>query len=92
MSKVYIFNTTILTTPGLTYHSEIISVRHARSLVLGDSSTLLPNCGGTTQILSGLKESDIISAVGHESTAKIISTILGRNVPVNPARRLCSLF
>lgn len=33
MQTVYILNTTILTTPGLTYHSEIIDVERARRLV-----------------------------------------------------------
>lgn len=64
-TKVYIFNTTILTTPGLTFHSEVIDAARAQRLV------------------APLPGREVISAIGHESTAQIASAVLGRKVEVN---------
>jgi hypothetical protein len=82
MPKIYILNTTIMTTPGLTYRTQVIGVREARSLVFGDLSTP-PAPGSTTVFLAGARPEDVVSAIGHESTAAIASEVLGRLVPVN---------
>lgn len=65
MQTVYIFNTTILTTPGLTYTSEVISVDIARRY-------LRPIIGR-----------QIVSAIGHDSTAAIASSLFERKIEVN---------
>ena len=82
MSNMFIFNTTIATTPGLTYTTRKVGIREARSLVFGKQDEM-SKPGDVTRFLCGAKESDVISAIGHESTAIIASKILNREVKVN---------
>jgi hypothetical protein len=82
MSKIFILNTTIATTPGLVYKTRKVGIREARSLVFGKQDEIhLP--GDHTICLVSAQESDVISAIGHESTALIASKILNRDVKVN---------
>lgn len=82
MSNIWIFNTTIATTPGLTYKTRKVGIREARSIVFGKQDDV-SNFGDVTLFLAGSRKSDVISAIGHESTAIIASKILNRDVPVN---------
>lgn len=59
---LFVFNTTICTTIGLTYHTRIVTPEWARRFI---------------------RDREVISAIGHESTAQIASIVLGRDVPVN---------
>lgn len=67
--KLALLNTSILTTPGL-YRLEDISTEAARKLV---SDALRMDMG-----MDGLD-----SAIGHESTAEIMTALLGVQIPVN---------
>lgn len=62
MSKLFIFNTTIIVNDGV-YSMKTVDLDEAREII---SSS--PN---------------FISAIGHSSTAEIISTVLGADVPEN---------
>lgn len=90
MSKptIYILNTTILTTPGLTYDSHVIGVTEARSmlgLVVSPSDYETDKAAGLTPIhVTTVGERPrIVSAVGHQATADIASTVLGMAVALN---------
>lgn len=62
MSKLYIFNTTIIVNDG-SYKMSTISLDEAKNIIASN-----PN---------------FISAIGHSSTAQIISSVLGVEVPEN---------
>lgn len=62
MSKLFIFNTTIIVNDGV-YSMRTISLEEAKEIISQN-----PN---------------FISAIGHSSTAEIISTVLNANVPEN---------
>lgn len=67
MTTIYLFNTSIAPTPGLVYHLRSVSAEQARMDLHSHDAA-----GGT-----------IVSAIGHESTAQAMSTILGYPVEVN---------
>ena len=62
MSKLYIFNTTIIVNDG-TYKMSTITLNEAKEILASNPS--------------------FISAIGHSSTAQIISSVLGTEVPEN---------
>lgn len=85
---IYILNTTILTTPGLTYRSRRIGVVEAKSMLGVETD----ETDRATDLAAGLTPIHvttvpplpaIVSAVGHQATAEIAATLLGRDVPVS---------
>lgn len=62
MSKLYIFNTTIIVNDG-TYKMSTISLEEAKNIIASNP--------------------EFISAIGHSSTAQIISSVLGTEIPEN---------
>lgn len=74
---LYILNTTILTTPGLSYDSEVITAERAQRYV--------QNSWAVPRYPSDVDPAVVpyVSGVGHESTAAIASTILGVPVPMS---------
>lgn len=88
MSKIWIFNTTILPTPGLTYTSRVIGRVSARSRVGGavseehraaDQNAGLP----AVEYVRGPTSPIVVSAIGHDATASLASEVLGIEVSVN---------
>lgn len=70
---LYIFNTTICTTPGLSYHTRLVSEGEARSIMQRFAPDEVWENGPTP----------VTSAIGHEATAQVASAVLGRPIPVN---------
>jgi len=86
---IYVLNTTILTTIGLTYTSRLLGRTEARSLLGAeptDDDQQADRAAGLVpvHVITGRRPS-IVSAVGHESTAAIAATVLGIDVPVSRA-------
>jgi hypothetical protein len=54
LATTFVFNNTICTTPGLTYHTETISVEHARQLIEGVELTSAIGHAGTAAIAATL--------------------------------------
>lgn len=84
---IYLLNTTILTTPGLTYHSKRIGLTEAKSM-LGSAVTehdvRADNAAGLTPVhVYADRSMTVVSAIGHAATADIASTLLGRDVLVS---------
>lgn len=71
---LYIFNTTICPTPGLTYHTRTITAVEARRLLEAAYEQTLRegSCFG-----------HYMSAIGHETTAQVATALLGCPVGVN---------
>lgn len=85
---IYILNTTILTTAGLTYRSRKIGLVEAKSMIGIDPTAddaAADQAAGLMPVhvtpVGSLPA--IVSAVGHQATAEIASTLLGRDVPVS---------
>ena len=85
---VYILNTTILTTIGLTYRSRRIGLVEAKSMIGVEPI----DTDRTLDVISGLTPvhvttvggpPPVVSAVGHQATAEIASQLLGRDVQVS---------
>lgn len=85
---IFILNTTILTTVGLTYHSRRIGLSEAKSMIgveptETDRATDLAAGITPVHVISVGGPAPIVSAVGHQATAEIATTLLGRDVPVS---------
>jgi hypothetical protein len=74
-NRIVILNTTILTADGRYEMKTLGGINDAKQL-----------CGQydpTAWIGDNYEEPEILSAIGHESTAQIVSQLLGFEVPVN---------
>lgn len=74
---LYIFNTTICTTPGLTYHTRLISEATAREIF---ERFFPPADRERCEAENGCRW---LSAIGHDATAQVATSILGYDVPVS---------
>lgn len=61
--KIYLMNTTILTSPGI-WEMKSISLAEAKKIIQDNVEI-------------------VVSAIGHESTAKLLTNVLQIDVPVN---------
>lgn len=78
--KTYLFNTSILTAHG-TFRYTPITLDHARELAQLSYGSTHP---GFTDDDRQIGMGPLVSAIGHESTAQILTTLLG--VPVEVSR------
>lgn len=74
---LYIFNTTICTTPGLTYHTRLISEATAREIF----ERFFPPVD--RERFEAENGCSWLSAIGHDATAQVATSILGYDVPVS---------
>lgn len=86
--RIYLLNTTIITTSGLTYTSRVIGLVEARTLLglrATDKDRAHDRAAGLTSVDVTRVEPypQIVSAIGHAATAAIASEILGLEVPVD---------
>lgn len=89
---IFLLNTTILTTPGLTYTSRYVGLVEAKS-TLGinplPSDWKADSAAGLTSVhVVSPRPEPVISAIGHQATAELASSLLGLDVPMSrtPAR------
>jgi hypothetical protein len=85
---VYLLNTTILTTPGLTFESRYIGLVEAKSRLgvepsAADRDADLSAGRIPTHIVWSHPPPDVVSAIGHQATAELASALLGLPVSVS---------
>jgi len=86
---IYILNTTIITTPGLTYRSRRIGLVEAKSM-LGVGTTDTDRATDLAAALTPVhvtttRPPEVVSAVGHQATAEVAAALLGREVAYSRA-------
>lgn len=84
---VYLLNTTILTTPGLTYTSQYIGLVQAKSmlgLLTTDADREVDVATGRVPVdVTPVRLPEVVSAIGHQATADIASSLLGIDVAMS---------